>query len=71
MGTLVQPSAASTPFAPAHEGPALRLLERRPSARRAAAPSAPATPPDWLSRLAAWAESQPAHRRLGCWTRLR
>jgi hypothetical protein len=24
--------------------------------------------PSWLERLAAWAERQPAHRRLGSWT---
>ena len=22
----------------------------------------------WAERLAAWAERQPSHRRLGCWT---
>ncbi|WP_162910308.1 hypothetical protein [Azohydromonas sediminis] len=50
----------------------MRLLERRPSARRsdgAARPQAVARP-DWLSRLATWAEAQPVHRRFGSWTRL-
>jgi hypothetical protein len=26
--------------------------------------------PSWLERLAAWAERQPYHRRLGSWTLL-
>jgi hypothetical protein len=31
--------------------------------------SASAARPDWLTRLAAWAERQPNHHRLGsCWT---
>jgi hypothetical protein len=24
--------------------------------------------PGWLERLALWAEAQPQHHRLGCWT---
>jgi hypothetical protein len=27
--------------------------------------------PDWMARLAAWAEKQPMHRRLGSYTRPR
>ncbi len=33
-------------------------------------PAQPALPhrTTWTERLAAWAERQPDHRRLGCWT---
>jgi hypothetical protein len=30
--------------------------------------SAAAARPDWLTRLALWAERQPQHHRLGSWT---
>ena len=33
--------------------------------------AATASRPDWLTRLAAWAERQPNHHRLGSWTLLR
>ncbi len=72
MGTCVQPASGSSPFSTPLETTPLRLLERRPSARRsdgAARPQAVARP-DWLSRLATWAEAQPVHRRFGSWTRL-
>lgn len=73
MGTLVQPTTASSPFGSSIDAPALRLLERRPSGRGAAeaARPLPAARADWLSRLAAWAEAQPPHRHLGSWTQLR
>jgi hypothetical protein len=34
----------------------------------AAAQTALPHPTSWADRLAAWAERQPTHRRLGCWT---
>jgi hypothetical protein len=72
MGTLAQPATGSSPFAASRETPPLRLLERRPSARRTddTVRPQPVASPDWLSRLAAWAEAQPVHRRFGSWTRL-
>jgi hypothetical protein len=34
----------------------------------ASAPTLTTLRPTWLERLAAWAEAQPAHRRMGSWT---
>jgi hypothetical protein len=50
--------------------PHLRSALHRPQTRGspARAAAAPATP--WLERLAAWADRQPLHHRLGSWTRL-
>jgi formate-dependent nitrite reductase cytochrome c552 subunit len=43
---------------------ALDILQRRQS-------PAPACRTDWMARLAAWAERQPRHHRLGRWTLMR
>jgi hypothetical protein len=44
----------------------------RAPAQRARPLDAPtASRPDWLTRLATWAERQPNHHRLGSWTHLR
>ena len=43
---------------------ALDLQQRRAS-------PAPATRTDWMERLAAWAERQPNHHRLGSWMLMR
>jgi hypothetical protein len=55
----------------AHFGIGLPRLHRAPTLPQASRPArtaAPALP--WLARLAAWAERQPQHHRLGSWTRL-
>ena len=36
--------------------------------RRAGGASGTVSPVPWLQRLAAWADRQPPHRRLGAWT---
>ncbi len=43
---------------------------RRP-AIRSLIPARSAPQANWLERLAAWAEQQPAHHRVGSWERFR
>ncbi len=47
---------------------ALRPFRRAPEP--AQAPVQAATHPGWVERLAAWADRQPMHHRMGSWTRL-
>ncbi|MDZ4255522.1 MAG: hypothetical protein U1A72_23375 [Sulfuritalea sp.] len=43
---------------------------RRPATVRRA-PARTTTPASWMERLAAWAERQPVHHRVGSWERFR
>ena len=68
MSALAHPSISSPVAMPVGDHAVLRLLERRPSARRAdAAPDAPQTRAGLLERLGQWADRQPVHHRLGSW----
>jgi hypothetical protein len=44
---------------------------RQPSLPRARAAIETVARPDWIDRLAAWAERQPSHHRLGSWMLMR
>jgi hypothetical protein len=46
-------------------------LPQRMLTRALARPAAVGQGPDWLERLATWAEHQPVHHRLGSYTQFR
>ena len=43
----------------------------RPTMQARANTGAKVSRPSWLDRLAAWADRQPAHHRMGCWVGFR
>lgn len=49
--------------------PVPRAARRPVAVRQAPAPAA--RPASWIERLAAWAERQPVHHRVGSWERFR
>lgn len=51
----------------ARPGCAPAVMQPQSACRRAAL-TAPPPNAGWLGRLAVWAERQPRHHRLGCWT---
>ncbi len=53
------------------QGIRISTKPRRPSQVRAGASGRAVSQPGWLERLAAWADQQPSHRRLGSWMRFR
>lgn len=53
------------------QGIRISAAPRRTSQARASATGRAVSQAGWLERLAAWADQQPAHRRLGSWVRFR